>query len=1293
MLPIKSFKFLVSLLCAFVIAINIKAQTTGPTLAKVTPPSPNMQAFQKYGNIPVSPYTGIPNISIPLYDVKFRDITVPISLSYHASGIKVSEEASQVGLGWVINTGGSISRNIIGDDDFYGSVYFNSAQNNVMDFADGQGPRDLIGRGCTLNMFNKSIANSPTLYTYDIYDYLHENSPVDFQPDQYFYNFLDKSGKFIVKRNRQAILQKQEKIQIINTGTNGSSWQIKSADGYTFDFNAAESYHSLEDHYSAWYLTKITSPTGNTVTFNYTTVPRYVTSVGGYSELLDYQDLPVPYGGGADGNRLYSAHNTGWQKGSIPGKDYTLVVLDNIDFNTGIVKFNYSDRLDISGDKKLDSLTVFTKDKNGTLSSQPLKTIALSYNYFDNGNTDNDAGNGNSPRLKLLSVQQKGSYNNVNTVEKPYLFTYNENIWMPSKGSFARDHWGYYNGKLGNTSLIPSVISVSSPDLITRALGVPGPEREPNSSYVNAYSLLKIQYPTGGSTEFQYESNDFDEQQSQVNDASYFSKTYTVVQQTTTINYDNQNTTPFFPSDTLDLSNEYIFTENPLTQNATYVNFNVAFRFSDYNYCSTHPYPFPVTDVMTFDIYDVTGTNLIMHKDASYFPVCSGGSTEGCTVCGGPVLSYNSSNLLLPPGKYKLKVHVDPSYASSLQDIHFNFTYYTQVGTATLYGNANALTFSTGGGQRIARIIDHEADGSPNVNVKKFVYHYFADKNNSGQQKEYSYGRRMSHPVYNYFVINDVLGRVVLSQGSIDRQFVAPRLMRSADSDIPLNGSAAGAVVGYDRVTVLYGENGENGKTEYQYVNQPDHVSDYSSPLSEYGLPLQPPYASNVPELLNGSVLVQKDYINKAGQFQIAKSVTNTYENALTNDNVVYGMEVRKRPYELAENGSYTSDMPTDICESGSMMSYFNLVSKFLPLRTTTERDYTQNDTTKYSEVNTSYYYDNYLHYQPTRVVTINSKGEQIITQNKYPLDYTITGTPANPTAQGIKNLIDKNLVGTVVEKITKKADANGANEKTLSAVYTSYKPTLPLPDVIQATNTVQPLGDFTPSSITASSAAIDTRYKQYVLFDQYDNYGHIVQQHMLNGALNSYIWDYNSTSPIAQVINAGVTDIAYAGFEWDGTGGWTIGSTLRDNASAFSGRVSYNLSNGSVTKSGLTAANTYVVSYWTKNPTALTITGTITGYPIKGTTINGWTYYEHQITGQTTITVSGSGNIDELRLYPKSAQMTTYTYSPLIGVTGSIDPKNNASYYEYDGLGRLQNIKDKDGNIVKHFDYHYQGQ
>src|ERR1700745_404186 len=101
-----------AMFCLTVFCIAASAQ--GPPLAKVVPPSPTSQAFQKYGDIPVSAYTGIPDISIPLYTAKFRDISVPISLSYHASGIKVSEEASQVGLGWVLNAGGNITRNIVG---------------------------------------------------------------------------------------------------------------------------------------------------------------------------------------------------------------------------------------------------------------------------------------------------------------------------------------------------------------------------------------------------------------------------------------------------------------------------------------------------------------------------------------------------------------------------------------------------------------------------------------------------------------------------------------------------------------------------------------------------------------------------------------------------------------------------------------------------------------------------------------------------------------------------------------------------------------------------------------------------------------------------------------------------------------------------------------------------------------------------------------------------------------------------------------------------------------------------
>ena len=74
-----------------------------------------------------------------------------------------------------------------------------------------------------------------------------------------------------------------------------------------------------------------------------------------------------------------------------------------------------------------------------------------------------------------------------------------------------------------------------------------------------------------------------------------------------------------------------------------------------------------------------------------------------------------------------------------------------------------------------------------------------------------------------------------------------------------------------------------------------------------------------------------------------------------------------------------------------------------------------------------------------------------------------------------------------------------------------------------------------------------------------------------------------------------------------------------------------------------------------------------------------------------TSLSISGSGLIDELRCYPKGSLMTTYTYTPIIGMTAQCDPTNKISYYEYDSFGRLQLIKDQDNNVLKTFEYKYQ--
>ena len=84
------------------------------------PPTPQAAQFMRYGDIPVGHTTGVPQIEIPIYTISTGLIDIPISISYHASGFKVNDVASPVGLGWVLNANGwMISRSVEGIPDHY----------------------------------------------------------------------------------------------------------------------------------------------------------------------------------------------------------------------------------------------------------------------------------------------------------------------------------------------------------------------------------------------------------------------------------------------------------------------------------------------------------------------------------------------------------------------------------------------------------------------------------------------------------------------------------------------------------------------------------------------------------------------------------------------------------------------------------------------------------------------------------------------------------------------------------------------------------------------------------------------------------------------------------------------------------------------------------------------------------------------------------------------------------------------------------------------------------------------
>src|SRR5258705_12034914 len=103
--------------------ISCFSQDSANTIGRVNISSPNAASLGKYGDVPVSYHTGIPDISIPIYTVRSGSLSLPVNLSYHASGLKVQEQASWVGAGWSLNAGGMITRTVKGAADDRG--YYN----------------------------------------------------------------------------------------------------------------------------------------------------------------------------------------------------------------------------------------------------------------------------------------------------------------------------------------------------------------------------------------------------------------------------------------------------------------------------------------------------------------------------------------------------------------------------------------------------------------------------------------------------------------------------------------------------------------------------------------------------------------------------------------------------------------------------------------------------------------------------------------------------------------------------------------------------------------------------------------------------------------------------------------------------------------------------------------------------------------------------------------------------------------------------------------------------------------
>lgn len=642
--------------------------------------SPEAFAFKKYGEYRVNEYTGCPNISVPLYTLKYKDIEIPIELTYDASGIRVDQEASWVGLGWNMLVGGCINYVASGAVDPKSFLASQDAWQTLLT-TDNQ----------EFYRFSSSLSGNSSLVV-DV------NSGHG-ERDYYSVRILDKSFLFMFDPFTRVISvigkdQDKYRVEDLNNSPyaslNYARWKITDADGvqYIFDIGERTDAYVIGGAYtSTWYLTQIITPEGSVVNFTYSG-ENMIVCRGYRSEQYD----------------VVSGSNPTYYP--TPGYSSQMVLSDvNVyaRYLTGIstadqqLTFTLEARNDIPSGKRLKKMTV-----KSLISQKTIKEFNFNYDYFTastvGGNYLNDHAtttytNDLYYRLRLNSVEEKAG-----TISQTTSFEYN-NTKLPLKTSCAKDFWGYFNNQenAGSEKILNAHTLLPNPLPLFASAGITmtniyrilkGANRYCNGTYMQAGILTKIIYPTKGYTSFEYEPNDF--------------TTLSATKFPTTAQY-NENIKSAIVTDSNN-PNEVTYRQISLTQPANgliTVTFHGQLSTLKSNSAAIHLYPMSGSGTSyTYDLNLASDEQIAFDSDFS-----------------------TTIDIDLPANNYILTAYCPNNLGTS-------FSVHASISMTQKLTNAN-VPVSTGGGLRVKSIRNYNHD---NVLQYYTVYEYLnTDGKSSGK--------------------------------------------------------------------------------------------------------------------------------------------------------------------------------------------------------------------------------------------------------------------------------------------------------------------------------------------------------------------------------------------------------------------------------------------------------------------------------------------------------------------------------------------------------------------------------
>ena len=481
---------------------------------KVIPPSFNSSALIKYCDHPVGIQYGVPKVKFPIGTLINNDLFIPVSMNYHALGIKVEEESSWVGLGWYLEAGGTITRIIRGENDL--GVIDEKENSKALGY-----PFEHI-KPC----FEDCEDNEN--------DEFHAKvcaGEIDSDPDIFFFNILGMKGKFFLAPDHDPksefisvkLITPQEMTATFFLTDN--HWEIKEQRGfvyifktrevtinhnyyldYKFESHQAQFDHQIHQATSSWYLDEIRSPMGAVAKFEYDLQKGsspYL-SEGAYQKMnindgdiwdVHYSSYCFPEN--IDNVQINSIniYRDIYPK-SITSGEY------RVDFYKSEQAHmrppsNMSPRTGVSqkagfGRQQLDSVVV---KKSGEI----IASGQMHYSVYRASQTESLGYLHRRLRLDSMTIET--------SKRREMLFEYQETTGMPSKESHARDQWGFFNGEEDAHNITPSdFYNYSQPEKLFQE---DGKVKHYSLDNIQEGVLNKITYVGGRVTEFYYDHQEF----------------------------------------------------------------------------------------------------------------------------------------------------------------------------------------------------------------------------------------------------------------------------------------------------------------------------------------------------------------------------------------------------------------------------------------------------------------------------------------------------------------------------------------------------------------------------------------------------------------------------------------------------------------------------------------------------------------------------------------------------------------------------------------------------------------